>query len=168
MENWNQKIKLAQYMLLGTVLVTLLNIGFLLGNVDMYISYCAAGPYYLVWLGKLFDNNLAMGSLNGEFTATGLVMAGVLLAVFLLLWWLARDSRKWLAVGLWAIVLDLALLVVLAFVLFADPVSVFWEAVLHLVVIWEIHQGLQAYKQRDTALQDAPPRQQEDDYSPVG
>ena len=135
MENWTQKIKLSRYMLLGTAILTLLNIGFLLGNLDMYVSYCAAAPYYLVWLGKLFDNNMALGSLNGEFTATGLVMAGVLLTGLLLLWWLARDSSKWLAVGLWVIVIDLVLLLVLALAVFADPMGIFWEAVLHLAMI---------------------------------
>lgn len=167
MELYKRQIKLARYMLLGTVIITVVNVAFLLGNLDTYISYSAALPYYLVWLGKIFDNGWYLGSANGEYTATGLVMAGVLLAVLLVLWWLARGSRRWLKVGLWAIVMDLAVLVVLAFVVFADPLSCFWEAVIHVAVIWEMRQGLKAWEQVDAetarlqAVQEEPEREAE-------
>lgn len=161
MELWNRQIKLAQYMLLGTVLVTVFNVAFLLGNVDMYISYSAALPYYLVWLGKVFDNGLYLGAANGEFTATGLLMAGVLLAMWLVLWWLARGSRKWLKVGMIAVSVDLAILVVLSIVLFSDPLSCLWEAVIHIAVIFEMAQGLKAWKERENALtrRETPPEE---------
>lgn len=139
-------------MLLGTVIITVINIAFLLGNVDMYISYSAALPYYLVWLGKIFDNGWLVGTLNGEFTATGLLMAGILLAMWLVLWWLARGSRRWLQVGLWVVVADLVALAVVALVLMSNPLSCLWEAVIHGAVIWEIHQGVKAWKQMDAAL----------------
>ena len=157
---WKRQINLAQYMLLGTVIVTVLNIAFLLGNVDMYISYSAALPYYLVWLGKIFDNGRYMGPLNGQFTATGLVMAGILLAIWLVLWWLARGSRRWLQVGLWVVAADFAVLAIVALVLMSNPLSCLWEAVLHGAVIWEIYQGLKAWKQMEDALQQ-PARQEE-------
>lgn len=152
MEFWKRQINLAQYMLLGTVIITVINIAFLLGNVDMYISYSAALPYYLVWLGKIFDNGWLVGTLNGEFTATGLLMAGILLAMWLVLWWLARGSRRWLQVGLWVVVADLVALAVVALVLMSNPLSCLWEAVIHGAVIWEIHQGVKAWKQMDAAL----------------
>lgn len=152
MEFWERQIKLARYMLLGTVIITVVNMAFLLGNVDMFISYCAAVPYYLLMLGKLFDNGYILGDLNGEFTATGLLMAGVVLAVYLVVWWLARDSRRWLQVGLWLIVADLALLIVMGFVLFSSPLECLWEAVFHIAVIYEMAQGLSAQKKREAAL----------------
>lgn len=152
MEFWNRQIKLARYMLLATVIVTVLNIVFLLGNTDLYISYCAALPYYLVWLGKLFDNGLYLGAVNGEFTATGLVMAGVLLAAWLVLWWLSMNSRTCLKVGLIAVVVDLVLLIGLALALFDNWMDCFWEAALHLAVIWEISQGLNAWKRKEEYL----------------
>lgn len=156
MEQWNRQIKTARYLLLGTVIVTVLDAVFLLGNLELFISYCAAVPYYLLWLGKLFDNGYFMGPVNGEFAATGLCMAGVVLAVYLLVWWLARDSRKWLQIGFWMLVVDLAVLIVLALVLFAEPLSCFWEVVLHLAVLWEMGQGLKAWKARDAALGKGP------------
>lgn len=149
MEQWKRQIRLAQYMLLGTVLITVVNIAFLLGNLDMYISYSAALPYYLVWLGKIFDNGWYWGTVNGQYTATGLVMAGGLLAVLLVLWWLARGSRRWLKAGMWVIAADLAVLVIMAFVVFADPLSCFWEAVIHAAVIWEMRKGLKAWTQME-------------------
>ena len=152
MELWQRQIKLARYMLLGTVIITVVNMAFLLGNVDMFISYCAAVPYYLLTLGKLFDNGYMPGNLNGEFTATGLVMAGVILAVYLVVWWLARDSRRWLQVSLWLIVADLAALIAMGFFLFSSPLECLWEAVFHLAVIYEMAQGLSAQKKLAAAL----------------
>ncbi len=152
MEFWNRQIRLAQYMLLGTVIVTVLNVAFLLGNMDLYISYSAALPYYLVWLGKMFDNGLYLGAANGEFTATGLLMAGVLLGAWLVLWWLARGSRKWLKVGMIVVAADLVILLVVSIVLFHDPLSCLWEAVIHIAVIWEIYQGLKAWDQKEEFL----------------
>ncbi len=152
MEFWNRQIKLARYMLLATMIVTVLNVVFLLGNVDLYISYCAALPYYLVWLGKLFDNGLQLGALNGEFTATGLFMAGILLAVWLVVWWLSFGSRTWLKVGLILVALDLGILLAVAVVLFGNPISCLWEIIIHAAVIWEMAQGLKAWKQREAYL----------------
>lgn len=152
MEFWDRQIKMARYMLLATVIVTVLNIAFLLGNVDLYISYNASLPYYLVWLGKMFDNGLYLGAANGEFTATGLAMAGVLLSGWLLLWWLSYGSRNWLKVGLVAVAVDLGILVVLSIVLFTDPLSCFWEGILHIAALWEISQGLKAWKQKEACL----------------
>lgn len=151
MELWDRQIKLARYMLLGTVIVTVLNVAFLLGNVDMYISYCAALPYYLVWLGKMFDNGLYLGAANGEFTATGLLLAGVLLAAWIVLWWMSAGKRMWLKVGMFAVVADLVALLALATVLFGDVIGFLWEIVLHIAVIWEMYQGLKAWKQKENA-----------------
>ena len=152
MQFWERQIKLARYMLLGTVIITVINMAFLLGNVDMFISYCAAVPYYLVMLGKLFDNGYMLGDLNDEFTATGLLMAGVILGAYLVVWWLARSSRKWLQVSLWLIVADLLILIVLGFILFSSPLQCFWEAVFHIAVIYEVGQGLRAQKKMEAAL----------------
>ena len=149
MELWKRQIRLAQYMLLGTVIITVVNVVFLLSNSDMYFSYSAALPYYLVWLGKIFDNGWYLGTVNGRYTATGLVMAGVLLAALLVLWWLAKGSRRWLKVGTLALGMDLVVLALLAFFVFADPLSFFWEAALHVAVLWEMRQGLKAWQQMD-------------------
>ncbi len=152
MEFWNRQIKLARYMLLATVIVTVLNIVFLLGNVDLYISYCAALPYYLVWLGKLFDNGLRLGAVNGEFTATGLLMAIILLSGWLVVWWLSLRRKAWLTTGLILVTVDLGILLAVACLLMGSLFSCLWEIVLHVAVIWEMAQGLKAWKQRKAYL----------------
>lgn len=164
MDFWNRQIKLARYMLLATVIVTVLNIVFLLGNWDFYISYSAALPYYLVFLGKLFDNGLLLGALNGEFTATGLLMAGVLLGVWLVVWWLSLGRRAWLKVGLILVAVDLGITLGAAYVLFDSFMSCLWEIIIHIAVIYEMAQGLKAWKQRDEYLarQAAEPARQEE------
>ncbi len=152
MDLWNRQIKLAQYMLLGTVIITAVNLAFLLGNSEIYVTYCAALPYYLVWLGKVFDNGLYIGAVNGAYTAAGLVMAGVLLALWLLVWWLSRDRKKWLKLGMMAVLADLALLIAAGVFLFGDVMSCLWEIGIHIAVAWEIHQGLKAWDAKDAAL----------------
>lgn len=152
MDFWNRQIRLARYMLLGTVIITALNIAFMLGNGDLYISYSAALPYYLVWLGKVFDNGLYLGPLNGEFTATGLAMAAAILCLWLVVWWLSKTSRVWLKVGFAMVIGDLVILVALALLLMGDLMSCLWEAVIHIAVIWEMHQGLKAWHQKEIYL----------------
>ena len=152
MELWNRQIKLARYMLLGTVIVTVLNIVFLLANVDMYISYCAALPYYLVLFGKFFDNSMYLGIINGEFTATGLFMAAILLAVWMLVWWLAKRSRIWLIVGLVAVCADLLVLLGMYVVFWGGLQGCLWEALIHGAVIFEMAQGCRAWKQKEMFL----------------
>ncbi len=152
MELWNRQIKIAQYLLLGTVIITVVNMAFLLANVDMFIGYCAALPYYFLFFGKLFDNGYMLGDINGEFAATGLVLGGVVLAVYLVIWWLALANRRWLQVSLWLIVADLVVLIGLALTVFSNPLDCFWEAVIHIIVIVEIAQGLQAQKKMHAAL----------------
>lgn len=139
-------------MLLATVIVTALNIAFLLGDADLYISYSAALPYYLVWLGKVFDNGLYLGPSNGEFTATGLVLAGVLLIGWLTIWWLAKENRGWLKAGFILVMVDLGILAAIALLLMGDLRSCLWEAVIHLAVLWEMYQGLKAWKEKENYL----------------
>ena len=153
MELWNRRIKLARNILLYTAILTVLNVAFLLGNLNLFISYCAALPYYLVLFGKLFDNGYVLGIHNREFVATGMVMAGIVLAVYLVVWWIARSNRRWLQLSLWLLVADLLLLISLAIFAFANPLNCFWEAVFHIAAIWAIANGLQADKKKTAALE---------------
>lgn len=174
MELWNRRIKLARNILLYTLILTLLNVVFLLGNLNLFISYCGALPYYLVLFGKLFDNGYVFGIRNGEFTTTGMVMAGIVLAVYLLVWWFARSNRRWLWLSLWILVADLLLLISLAIFAFSEPLSCFWEVVFHIAAIWAVANGLLADKKKTAALakleaenslQEAP--QEEPEAAPV-
>ena len=50
-----RQVNMARYMLLGTVIITVVNLILLLTNADFYIVYYAAVPYYLGWFGWLLD-----------------------------------------------------------------------------------------------------------------
>lgn len=132
----------AQYLLLATVLTTVANIVLLLAKASFLIPYCAALPYYLTMLGYLFD-----GYTLASYTAIGMAMAFVLLAGWLLVWWLAKRRTGWLKVGLVLVILDTVALAIIAFLFLENPASCLLEGLLHLAVIYEIHVGLKAHKQ---------------------
>lgn len=157
---WLRQIRLARYMLLGTVIATLVNIVLLLNGADMQIPYCAALPFYLVWLGNIFDNGMvAAGPVVGEFTYTGMLICFVLLSAWLVVWFLARGSRRWLQVGMAFVIADTAILLLITLVLFENPVSSLLELVLHGAVLWKIIKGIRAYDQL-AALQQAQVQQE--------
>ncbi len=145
-EYLQRQASMGRYMILGTVIVTVVNIVFLLLNGEFYITYSAALGYYLPWLGKLMDNHyLSILGPNGIYTRTGLVMGAVVLAVLLVLWWLAKADTKWLKAAIGLLVLDTAALVLLAATLFADGIlSVIWDLVIHVAVIWEMGKAVSA------------------------
>lgn len=139
--NLERQRNVAHYMLLATVIATVINILLLLTNTDMFIPYCAALPYYLTMLGNHFD-----GYTFGTYTATGLVMAFVVLAIWLLIWWKAKTSAGWLKAGMIAVIIDTVLLAIFAFVFLEDPGSCLAEGLLHIAIIYEIYVGLSAGK----------------------
>lgn len=139
--NLQRQQNVAQYLLLATVIATVLDIVLLLTNADLFIPYCAALPYYLTMLGNHFD-----GYTFGTYTATGLVMAFVFLAIWLLIWWKAKTSAGWLKAGMIAVIIDTVLLAVFAFVFLEDPASCLVEGLLHIAIIYEISVGLKACK----------------------
>lgn len=143
--------KLANYMLLATIITTVLNIVLLLAGSDIFISYCAAIPYYLTMLGHYFD-----GYIFGTYTNTGLVMAFVVLAIWLLIWWKAKESGGWLKAGMIAVIIDMVSLAVFAMVFFESPASCLVEALLHAAIIYEIHVGLVAHKKLQQLRSQAP------------
>lgn len=134
--------KTASYMLLATVLTTVVNIFLLLIQADFFIPYCASFPYYLTYLGYGFD-----GYAFGTNTTTGMVLAIVPLALMLLTWFLSERSLGWLRFGQILVIADTVFLAVFALAFLSDPGSCLFEGLLHAVVIYEIHLGLKAGKQ---------------------
>lgn len=140
----------AYYMLLATVLTTVADLVLLLVNASFMIPYCAALPYYLTMLGNYFD-----GYAFSTYTVTGLVMAAVLLAGWLLVWWMAKKNVSWLKAGMILVILDTVFLAIFAFVFLENPASCLLEGLLHLAVIYEIHVGLKAHKRLEQLEQEA-------------
>ncbi len=143
-----RQIYTGRYMILGTALITVLNILFLLWNVDFYITYSLALSYYAVWLGKGADNHFSyVWTENGTYTMTGLLIAAVFLLGLLALWHLAKQKALWMKVAVGLLAADLGVLLVLAVLLKWDLMNVLWELVIHGAVIWEMVKALQASRQ---------------------
>ncbi len=140
----NRQIGTGRYMLLGTVIITVLDLVFLLCEVDFYIFYCAAAAYYPVLLGLSFDSQVGTGAI-GSYTFTALSIAIIILAGFLLLWYMAKRSILWLKVGIGALAVDTALLAALYLWLHMDLFDCLWELVLHGAVIYEMIKAVQAH-----------------------
>ncbi len=141
----NRQIGTGRYMLLGTVIITVLDLVFLLCNVDFYIFYSSAAAYYPVWLGMIFDSGIGTGAIS-SFTYTGLAIAIAVLAGFLLLWYAARRNILWIKVGIGVLAADTALLVALYVLLNMPLADCLWELVLHGAVIYEMVKAIQAHK----------------------
>ncbi len=140
-----RQISMGRYMILGSVLLTVINLIVLLANGDFYISYSIAAAYYAVWLGKGFDDPAFLQ--NGTYTVTALVIAVIILAVYLLLWQLAKKDLRWLKAALLLLAVDTALLVLFALVSGWNLGDYIWEVVIHGAVLWEMKKALDAYKQ---------------------
>ncbi len=156
-----RQVNMGCYMILGTVLITVVDILFLLLNVDFYITYSFACAFYLVWLGKGFDNGFAYsGAQVDVYTRTGLVMALVLLAALLLLWWLACRQERWLRISMAVLAVDAVLLLIFSVFLLEEPLSCLWELVIHGAVVWEMNKALSARRQlerlRRAPVQESP------------
>ena len=143
-----RQVKMARYMLLGTVIITVVNLALMMANSELYIIYFAAVPYYLGWFGWLLD-----GGTVGQMTVIGLVLAGIVLAVYLLVWFLAAERPLWLKVGLGLLIADTLALLGLAFFLSDNIMDFFWELALHGAVLYEMILGVSAQKKLDAQPQ---------------
>jgi hypothetical protein len=144
---WQRQIRLAQCMLLATVVMTVVNVALLLGGGSIHIPYCASFPYYLVWLGKAFDNDLTVfGPVISSFTYTGMVLCAGVLVAWLAAWGLSLRFRSWLMVGMGLVIADTALLLVLSLTILGNFLSSLLELAIHGIVIWEIWRGIRAQR----------------------
>lgn len=136
-----QQVNLARYMLLGTVIITVINLALLLSDADLYIPYYSAVPYLLVQFGQNMDSILP-----GNMTAIGLIMAAVILSVYLLVWFLAKDRPVALTIGLVLLILDTLMLLGILTALSFALMDMAMELFLHGVVIYEVIVGISAQK----------------------
>lgn len=145
-----RQYQLACYMLLATVIATVADIILLLAGADIFIPYCAALPYYLTFLGHYFD-----GYTISTYTATGMALAFVCLAIWMLIWWKSKKHPGWLKFGMVLVILDTLMLAIVAFVFIEDPASCLFEGILHIAVIYEIYVGCRSRKRLDLLAQQA-------------
>jgi hypothetical protein len=136
-----QQFQIGRQTLLGVIVMTLINLGLLLGNGDSYMIFSVSVPYYLTWLGKTLDNLQ-----NGKYTLTGLVIAVVILLVYFLLWVLSkkRGGILWVAVG--CLCIDLMVLVWISILLTGSILGNVVDMLFHLVAIYQIGKGAANWK----------------------
>ena len=144
-----RQVNMARYMLLGTVIITVVNLALLLAQADVYIVYSASVPYYLGWFGWVMD-----GYVVGQMTRMGMLLAATVLAVYLLVWFLAGGRPVWLKVGLGLLIADTALLLALVLWMDGSIFAFFWEFALHGAVIYELVMGISAHKKLDAMAQE--------------
>ena len=144
-----RQVNMARYMLLGTVIITVINLALLLAQADVYIVYSASVPYYLGWFGWVMD-----GYAVGQMTRIGMLLAAAVLAVYLLVWFLAGARSVWLKVGLGLLIADTALLLALVLWMDGSILAFFWEFALHGAVIYELAMGISAQKKLDAMAQE--------------
>ena len=147
-----RQVNMARYMLLGTVIITVINLALLLAQADVYIVYSASVPYYLGWFGWVMD-----GYVVGQMTRMGMLLAATVLAVYLLVWFLAGGRPVWLKVGLGLLIADTALLLALVLWMDGSILAFFWEFALHGAVIYELVMGISAQKKLDAMAQEEIP-----------
>lgn len=151
-----KQCKAAHYMLLATVIATVVNILLLFSQIGLHIPYDASLAYYLTLLGYFFD-----GYALGTYTATGMVMAFGVLAAWLVVWYMARTHRAWLIVGLVLVGLDALFLILFSLLFLQQGSGNLVPLLIHGAVIFEICVGIGAHKKLDQ-LQDLPPEIPED------
>ena len=143
-----QQVNIGRQTLLGVIVMTLINLGMLLGNSDTYLIFSASVPYYMTLLGKMLDNLQ-----NGKHTLTGLVIAVAILLVYFVLWLLSKKRGGILWAAVVALCIDLAVLILFSTLLTGSFLSSVVDILFHLVAIYQIGKGAANWKK----LKDLPP-----------
>ena len=146
-----------RYSLLLIVVLTVVNLVLTLLDTGRYFLFSASVPYELVSLGMAFDNGFSDGAWSvGTLTFTGLVIALVIVAVYLLCWLLSKKHAGWLTAALVLFIIDTVALVVVAFALYDNPASQLVDLLLHVWAIVELVQAVRGNKK----LQELPPTEE--------
>ena len=129
-----------RYSLLLIVILTVVNLIMTILDTNTYFLFSASVPYYLVFVGMGIENGFVDGAWNvkGTLTYTGLVIALVIVAVYLLCWLLSKKRAGWLTAAL--------VLFVITFALYDSPMGKLVDFLLHIWAIVELVQGVRGSK----------------------
>ena len=145
-ENLLRQIASGRSSLLLILIFTVVNLLFLVLDVDRYFLFSASVPYYLTVLGKGMDNGFSSGAwdVNGTYTITALVISLVILAVYLVCWLLSKKKTGWLTVAMVMMILDTLALALFTFALYDNPVANLMDFLFHAWAAWSLIQGSRA------------------------
>ena len=126
--------------LLLIVILTVVNLIMTILDTNTYFLFSASVPYYLVFVGMGIENGFVDGAWNvkGTLTYTGLVIALVIVAVYLLCWLLSKERAGWLTAALVLFIVDTVALVVITFALYDSPMGKLVDFLLHIWAIVEL------------------------------
>ncbi len=122
--------------MLVIILVSLLNQILLLCKVNYHFLFSAAVPYYLNWLGQELE--------LGAFKVLAVVLSIILYAAYIGCWLLSERRREWFLAALGLYGLDTLLLIIFAFTLLENPMSCFFEVIVHFAALGLIYLGMRA------------------------
>ena len=164
-ENLQRQIASGRSSLLLILIFTVVNVLFVMLDVDRYFLFSASVPYYLTMLGKGLDNGFVDGpwDINGTFTITALVISVVILAVYLLCWLLSKKRIGWQTVALVLFIVDTLALVLFTFALYDSPAVNIMDFIFHIWVIATLIHAIRA----DSKLKKLPAQEETplDDFS---
>ena len=147
-----------RYSLLLIVILTVVNLVMTILDTNTYFLFSASVPYYLVFMGMGIENGFVDGAwdIKGSLTYTGLVIAVVIVAVYLLCWLLSKKRAGWLTVALVMFIIDTVALVVIAFALYDSPVTKLVDLLLHVWAVVELVQAVRGNRK----LKELPPTEE--------
>ncbi len=153
-----RQMAMGRYLILGTVLITVVDLICLLCGSNFYISYSMAAAYYPVFYGMAFDNGFVLpGTQVGIFARTGLLIGFLVLAVLVVLWVLAKKKDLYLKIAMVLIGLDALIPIAIWAMGSWESSPVLWELVIHAAVLWEMGRAVSAQKQLQALLQQEDP-----------
>lgn len=153
-EYLERQVNSGRGVLLGLLIFTVINLVLLLLEADRYFPFGASVPYFLTLLGVAFDSWGGSG-----YTATALVVSGVVLAVYLVMWILSKKRSGWLTAAAVMFVVDTVALIWFSFTLLENPLSNVKDLIFHAFILWELFRSAKAGKK----LRELP-----DDVAPQG
>lgn len=150
--------------LLLVIIFTVVNLLFLLLEVDRYFLFSASVPYYTTVFCNVLDSIAVGYPTIGMFTAISLVVSVVILGVYLLCWFMSKKKSGWLIVAL--VLFSIDTLALLGFTVFMDLMGEnILDFVFHAWVIYSLAQTLRCNaKLKALAAQTAAPV---DPYAPT-
>ncbi len=139
------QVRYARNMVLIILLMTLINLVFLLLEYDRYFLFSASVPYYGVALARIFELDMTLP----------LVLAVVIMAGYLICWLLAKKKSGAITAALVLFCLDTLALLGIAFGVMESPLVNLLDLVFHVIGIIALAQGVAA----GAKLKNLPPEQ---------
>lgn len=144
------QVRTGRSAILAILVLTILNIAFLLLNYDRYFLFSASIPYYLTTVCLLVDNGWLDGPIDvtnlqiGKLAVIAIVISIVILAVYLVCWLLSKKKSTGLIIALVFFCIDTVVLIPATLLLLENPTSNILDFVLHAFAIWQLAVGVSA------------------------